>query len=553
MFVSFYNTTHQENLSPDFLEKVGNILLHCVVRSANGLYSIKKTPKCASIYFSHQTLTLCRRIFNMILCIIFGPLTLITTLLGLLAYKFSSTYQRSFREWVSYENTKIHTREKYRAQENSIIKLQKLWRGSLVRTHLINKASSLECKAWGKTLLAGKRYPRVPEGRSPVHIASQFPNLIVKCVGFQEAQRRWHNTFSIRKKLSHLDIHHVVIPRAKVHKNFLFEERLPIPLISLDSLCMYNAHPQAFDQAIKELLILFKNVHVRDLLIETRNPSDEFPLAIKAKDLWVFPRYDNLPLFLQKRPDNTFIGKIGIIDLEELFPSPHPCPVEELAVLFPLHKELLISEAKKLHIAFSQKRVEYAVCKGFAFHKHILGTHREFCLKKNITLRHNPSPNISLDSKRLSVKIFKLFNDLIEGKPFQGIQVQDQKEELLLREALKTQHKDKILALSKKVAAMLIFNISTKIHQSHNEEAKYVNSEGTLLMCRSPILRKESFFSNLVDFLSRELHLCSDIQAKILSLEFLHAIMIALVEAGELYDYDPMHSFFKGEYCRLKY
>jgi hypothetical protein len=46
-------------------------------------------------------------------------------------------------------------------------------------------------------------------------------------------------------------------------------------------------------------------------------------------------------------------GKIGLVDLESLSLTPHPCPVEELAVLFPLHKKFLMREDRNLRIAFS--------------------------------------------------------------------------------------------------------------------------------------------------------------------------------------------------------
>lgn len=92
MFVSFDKSRCRADV-PDFFERTGNFLLHCVARGINVLYRVKQIPNYPSCYFSHKEISCCRRIANIVICILTGPLMLLATVLGLLAYRFSSTYQ----------------------------------------------------------------------------------------------------------------------------------------------------------------------------------------------------------------------------------------------------------------------------------------------------------------------------------------------------------------------------------------------------------------------------------------------------------------------------
>jgi hypothetical protein len=94
----------------------------------------------------------------------------------------------------------------------------------------------------------------------------------------------------MRKTLARLDMRHFLVSRAKIQQEVLFEEQLSVPLISLDSMCVYEKHPHAFNAAIGELLRLFKEIHFRDLLVETLHPTDDFPLAVFVMNRWVFSR-----------------------------------------------------------------------------------------------------------------------------------------------------------------------------------------------------------------------------------------------------------------------
>ncbi|MDD6310055.1 MAG: hypothetical protein PUA53_03445 [Chlamydia suis] len=539
MFVSFDKSCCRD-AGPDFLEKTGNFFLHSIARGMNGLYRVKKIPNHPSYGFSHTEVSCCQRIVNIVVCLLTGPLMLLAAVLGLLAYKFSSTYQTSLHDRLRYQREQKQALETYRGQEQRIVTLQKFCRGFLVRNHLLNQKTYLKCKNWGWNLLLGGKYPRVLEGRSLVYTSKQYPSLIAKHVGISDARSRWHNIFSMRKVLAQLDIKRLHVPRARVFKEVLFEERLPVS-IYVDSMCLYKENPEAFDEAIKELLFLFKKVHCRDLVAETDAPTDNFPLALKVQERWLFPRYDNLPLFIQEGE-----GRIALVDLETFSWDPHPCPVEELAVMFPMHKNLLITEAEKLHIPFSKKEVENSIKKGQAFFNHVLG-HQEFCKKKNVSLSRNCAPYITPEAWRFSIKIFETLKSAVQpGSPFLGTLSSDAQERL-------TSFSDKQwMAFSGRVTSSLLEKICLGIYQIHNQEKQQVCSEGTFLLSRSPILLRQILLGNLPQLLSAKLGVLPN-EGNRLACLCLHAVMKELVATGDLYDYDPMEDFLGGEYCRIRY
>ncbi|CCP63089.1 hypothetical protein L11322_00167 [Chlamydia trachomatis L1/1322/p2] len=509
MFVSFDKSRCRADV-PDFFERTGNFLLHCVARGINVLYCVKQIPNYPSCYFSHKEISCCRRIANIVICILTGPLMLLATVLGLLAYRFSSTYQTSLQERFRYKYEQKQALDEYRDREEKVITLQKFCRGFLVRNHLLNQETLTTCKQWGQKLLEGEKFPRVPEGRSLVYISKQFPSLV---------------------------------------ENFLFEEKLPVSRISVDSMCLYKENPQAFDEAIKELLFLFKEVHFRDFVVETESPTDDFPLAVKVHNYWVCPRYDNLPLFIQEGKDGSPEGRIGLVDLETFSWSPHPCPVEELAVMFPMHKELLMTEAKKLQIPFSTKEVERSVEKGLAFFEHMLG-HQDFCSQKSVTPLRNCAPYIHLEVWRFSLKIFDILKAAIQLNGALNVLLSPD-----IRERLSAISDKQWLAISSQVTSSLLEQVSTNIYQSHTEEAKRVNSSGTFIMCRSPIFRKSIFIKNLPELLNKKLQLLpeeKEISEALASL-CLRAVMEELVATGNIYSYDSMDDFFEGQYCRIRY
>lgn len=167
MFVSFDKSRCRADV-PDFFERTGNFLLHCVARGINVLYRVKQIPNYPSCYFSHKEISCCRRIANIVICILTGPLMLLATVLGLLAYRFSSTYQTSLQERFRYKYEQKQALDEYRDREEKVITLQKFCRGFLVRNHLLNQETLTTCKQWGQKLLEGEKFPRVPEGRSLV-------------------------------------------------------------------------------------------------------------------------------------------------------------------------------------------------------------------------------------------------------------------------------------------------------------------------------------------------------------------------------------------------
>lgn len=116
-------------------------------------------------------------------------------------------------------------------------------------------------------------------------------------------------------------------------------------------------------------------------------------------------------------------GKIGLVDLESLSLTPHPCPVEELAVLFPLHKKFLMREDRNLRIAFSPQEVKQSAAKGKAFFKHMIGAHKEFCLKEDTLLAFSQVTDLLgvMDVKHVSSKIYCSLRAFIDGDPLNRI------------------------------------------------------------------------------------------------------------------------------------
>lgn len=188
------------------------------------------------------------------------------------------------------------------------------------------------------------------------------------------------------------DYKNLVIPKAKVYKNFIVEEKLPIAMKDhweKEQIGFYTQNRDKFTAVVKEFTGFLYQSTLSDIV------RYSVPFYYEGA---IVGRYDNVPLYLEEDQ-----GKIGLIDLETFKPKNDFSESESYAkcksavCLFPYHFDEIIETAKKFDPDITKYRKELEKHRDVtlqAFEK-IYEKHVHFLIENGISIE-NPSGMIEL-------------------------------------------------------------------------------------------------------------------------------------------------------------
>jgi|GEM_PF-1916787 hypothetical protein len=242
-------------------------------------------------------------------------------------------------------------------ETKAAIVIQKYVRGYLARRSHLSTHFYAKYRTQCEKARTDLSMPQASAGQTTVYLPQEMPEVVLKQSGRKEAIDRFHQMQEVRSILHSQKSSHLVIPRANLCEKFLVEERLPIEIGSYRNMALYLSEPQAFDEAIRELVRLFSVVYLRDLVSFQGNPLGHI------EDVNDFVRYDNLPLYIVKE-NGKRKGMVGLIDLEHKENRPQTEGFYVLARIFPLHVDLIKEEASKLNRKINDQSLEISAAKG---------------------------------------------------------------------------------------------------------------------------------------------------------------------------------------------
>lgn len=178
------------------------------------------------------------------------------------------------------------------------ILIQKHVRGYLARKErdqfLIDKVYKMALKG-----ILEKPMFRHKEGKTPVYFPEEYPQIILKQAG-DNCDHRFRQMVRAKRLCQQMGYTHLVIPKARVVKDWMVEERLLLNTHPFEQAKAYLDNREACAQAIVE----FSHFVFERGLTDMKRDCSMF------KGLG-FPRVDNFPLF-QALPGRWAIGLIDI-------------------------------------------------------------------------------------------------------------------------------------------------------------------------------------------------------------------------------------------------
>lgn len=286
-------------------------------------------------------------------------------------------------------------------EDTAAVKIQKVFRGFQARGGLFG------C---GKKAIRQKQYEwfqRAPAGVTPVYFHSRCSLVLKNCPGTTAKDRR-RQMLDAQKLCDRKGFDCLVIPKAKVYKNWLIETRLPItPKKSLqemylDQLVLYSSDPHLFDEAVSQFGHFCCHSYFTDLC------GGRSSLQIYAPGV-PLPRYDNIMLFQDMKSGK---GKIALPDLEHCMVLIHSVPsisdrksaLCDVIRLFPHHEKQVLEIAKQYLPDADLEKFENELMRAqkeiLGFHQAFLTDRAMFLQEKGITLE-NPRRICTLSPERL--------------------------------------------------------------------------------------------------------------------------------------------------------
>lgn len=290
-------------------------------------------------------------------------------------------------------------------KNQSALKIQKIWRGDFSRSimHLLKYEHLDKAKFYIDTPAKLQDLPRASSGKTPVYLPKELP-IVLKQSGYPQNRERF-----IKMKQGHTickrsGYKHLIIPQARLYKNFIVESRLPIMMHGTkEQMGLYVEHRDLFTEPVKEFTGFLCQSLFSDLTSEGRNPYGIFSKSPVG-------RYDNISLYLEKE-----CGKIGLVDLEEFAPERYKQNIwvfgrcVDAVHLFPYHfNEILnVAESFDPSIKINRKDLEIERDEGLKRFKLAYENHKEFIKEKGISL-DNP-----LEFKKIEFARKMQFKDVI--------------------------------------------------------------------------------------------------------------------------------------------
>ncbi len=275
-------------------------------------------------------------------------------------------------------------------EESAAVKIQSTFRGHQVRK--IKQKYVQEFTLFKQAMpfidkpekLTGM--PKASNGKTLVYLPPELP-FVLKQTGSPYNKTRFDKMKVGREVCNNSNYSHLIIPEARVYKNFIIEHRLPI-LEAYDKKALigfYVENKELFSKAVREFTGFLCQAHLPDITSGmTRDPF----YSLCEADLLI--RHDNVALYLENG-----VGKIGLIDVENLLLIPKTLQkrealraCQETVRFFPYHLEVIIEAAKKFDPDIESHRpvLEKERERLLKFFKKAYFEHLEFINLKNIDL-----------------------------------------------------------------------------------------------------------------------------------------------------------------------
>ena len=283
-------------------------------------------------------------------------------------------------------------------------KIQSFWRGHLAKVkvekakrHFLSYALLEQAKLCIDTLSQGEPLPRAPAGKTPVYLPTELPIILKRC-GSPANQERFDQMKQAREICEQGGYKNLVIPRARVFRNFIVESRLPITVHGAkEQIGLYVENRERFTGAVQEFTGFLCQSSLLDITGGNRDPYGSLSKT-------PIGRYDNVALYLEGNQ-----GKIGLIDLEGFSPErsksqEYWCffPCRDAVHLFPYHLDEIMSVAKNFdsNIETHRGALEKARNEALKRFKLAYENHLEFVVNKGVTFE-NPIAFEKLNVSRI--------------------------------------------------------------------------------------------------------------------------------------------------------
>jgi len=227
--------------------------------------------------------------------------------------------------------------------------------------------------------------PRASAGATRVYLPKELP-IVLKHSGSPENIERFEKMQQARDLCNRNGYEKLIIPKARIYKDFIIESRLPIARHNTkEQIGLYIENRKLFTKAIQE----FTGFLCQSSLADIIGGGDPYNTLFTTR----VGRYDNVPLYLEEGQ-----GKIGFVDLETFSPYDNYEREKEwcfyacntAVVLFPYHLDEIMSAAQKFdpNIEQYRKYLEQIKDKTLKCFKLVYEDHLEFIREKRITLEH---------------------------------------------------------------------------------------------------------------------------------------------------------------------
>ena len=494
MFVSFDKTLANE-YGPDTAESLGNLLSYPVNRGFGSLVAVKTLGHKSLPLFSIKVVSICKQICCIIATILLAPIILLMALAGIIAYNCSTSYQQTkalFSKWLC---NSMNTLETFQEKTKPIITLQKRLKGYLIRKPLLNRALFSEYKTVCEKINSGllDNIDCINRDEQLSYIAKELPSLIFKKVGAQQAKQRIQQNIALNACLTNAAVRHIQILPASAYQDFLVEQKA-FGQGPLDTLITYQVRPQSFDAIVKDLFKLFQTHYFPELFYKPKHFRD-------------LPYNHFLLNFQQPRSSDPKTNpRLYLTGISEIRKQPTPNLVEKLISLFPQHGDLICEEAVKYRIPIPSKEVV------------------DVLQKQGNLAQIRVTGNID-DSISYLTQEHSSFNNFIGTWPISGIYFASQKEQLvdwledlnknpsLTSRPRKFFRKGFLYSLTCSVARDIDYtflvqemvehicsDLRKAIEAHHTMMSPFVNSFGSLLDSRAPVLSKKDILASAVKF-----------------------------------------------------
>lgn len=497
MFVSFDKTLANE-YGPDTAESLGNLLSYPVNRGFGSLVAVKTLGHKSLPLFSIKVVSICKQICCIIATILLAPIILLMALAGIIAYNCSTSYQQTkalFSKWLC---NSMNTLETFQEKTKPIITLQKHLKGFLIRKPLLNRALFSRYKTVCEKINSGllDNIDCINRDGEISYIAKELPFLIFKKVGAQQAKQHIQKNVALNACLTNAAVRHIQILPASAYQDFLIEQKA-FGQGPLDTLITYQVRPQSFNDIVKDLLKLFQTYYFPELFYEPKHFRD-------------LPYNHFLLNFQQPRSSDPKTNpRLYLTGISEIRKQPTPNLVEKLISLFPQHGDLICEEAVKYRIPIPSV-VD-------ALQKQREGNLAQIRVTGNID-----------DSISYLTQEHYSFNNFIGTWPISGIYFASQQEQLvdwleeldknpsLTSRPRKFFRKGFLYSLTCSTSRDMDYNFFVKelvehicsdlqeaIEAHHKTMSAFVNSFGSLLESRSPVLSKKTILASAVAFVQK--------------------------------------------------